>query len=210
MNVCVYHSRSGIGDLSSVNLPLRSGALDFHIRSFKGLLHNRQGIAAHCRGLYIFPGRQYRQWDKEQSRALATVNPDMLSVDRCLSSCMQFTVIMQKPLCYLYISHIHNTAAQRGKLFRAFHCKDVGPLRGFCLWCQERKQNLLLPHLHLHPQITRWYSPLQAKDAVEECVLSRTAVHDEDAAQYVEVKVVLVQVAEQPGLEEGCPSFLES
>lgn len=117
-SVCVYRSGSGIGDLSSVNLPFGSGALDFHIRSFKGLLHNRQGIAAHCRGLYIFPGRQCRQWDKKQNRALATVNPDMLSVDRCLSSCMQFTV-MQKPLCYFYISYIHNTAAPRGKLFNA-------------------------------------------------------------------------------------------
>lgn len=54
------------------------------------------------------------------------------------------------------------------------------------------------------------YSPLQAKDAVEECVLRCTAMQDEDTAQHVEVEVILMQIAQQPGLEEGGPSFLES
>lgn len=53
----------------------------------------------------------------------------------------------------------------------------------------------LLPCLHLPPQAPRGYSPLQAKDAVEECVLRRLAMQDEDAAQHVEVEVVLVQIA---------------
>lgn len=68
----------------------------------------------------------------------------------------------------------------------------------------------LLPYLHSHPQITHRYSPVQAKDAVEECVLWCTAMQDEDAAQHVEVEVILMQRAQQPGLEEGGPSFLES
>lgn len=67
-----------------------------------------------------------------------------------------------------------------------------------------------MPNLHLDPRIPQRRSPVQAKDAVEECLLRRTAVQDEDAAQHVEVEVVLVQIAQQPGLEEGRPSFLES
>lgn len=53
----------------------------------------------------------------------------------------------------------------------------------------------LLPYLHLGPQLTHRYSPLQAKDAVEECVLRRTAMQDEDTAQHVEVEVILMQIA---------------
>lgn len=34
-------------------------------------------------------------------------------------------------------------------------------------------------------------------------------MQDKDAAQHVEVEVVLVQIAKQPGLEEGGPSLLE-
>lgn len=67
----------------------------------------------------------------------------------------------------------------------------------------------LAPYFHLHPELTHRYSPLQAKDAVEERVLRRTAMQDEDTAQHVEVEVILMQIAQQPGLEERGPSFLE-
>lgn len=53
------------------------------------------------------------------------------------------------------------------------------------------------------------HSPLQSEDAVEERLLRRAARHDEDAAQHVEVEVVLGQGAHQPGLEERRPAFLE-
>lgn len=68
----------------------------------------------------------------------------------------------------------------------------------------------LLPYLHLRPQLSHGHSPLQAKDAVEECVLWRPAMQDKDTAQHVEVEVILMQIAQQPGLEEGGPSLLES
>lgn len=73
-----------------------------------------------------------------------------------------------------------------------------------------------LTHLHLHLQSPREtdldnrYLPLQAKDAVEEGVLWHAARHDKHAAQHVEVEVVFRQRTRQSGLEEGCPSFLES
>lgn len=53
----------------------------------------------------------------------------------------------------------------------------------------------LLPYLHLRPEVTHRYSPLQAKDAIEECVLRRTAMQDKDATQHVEVEVILMQIA---------------
>lgn len=61
----------------------------------------------------------------------------------------------------------------------------------------------------MRPQLTHRCSPLQAEDAVEVRVPGRTAMQDEDAAQHVEVEVVLMQIAKQPGLEEGGPSLLE-
>lgn len=59
------------------------------------------------------------------------------------------------------------------------------------------------------PDLDNRHPPLQAEDAVEQSSLRKVAMHDEDAAQHVEVEVVLRQRAYQPGLQEGCPSFLE-
>lgn len=46
------------------------------------------------------------------------------------------------------------------------------------------------------------HSPLQAEDAVEECVLWRVTRQGKHTAQHVEVEVILRQRAQQPGLEE--------
>lgn len=67
-----------------------------------------------------------------------------------------------------------------------------------------------LRRAHLHPRaLATAHSPLQSEDAVEERLLRRLALHDEHAAQHVEVEVVLGQGAHEPGLEERRPAFLE-
>lgn len=52
-------------------------------------------------------------------------------------------------------------------------------------------------------------SPLQAKHSKQDAALGFSGLQDEDAAQNVEVQLVLWDGAEQPGLEEGGPLPLQ-
>lgn len=53
--VRVYRSRSRVGDLSSVLLPLRARVLVLHVGPSKGLLNFRQREATHRRCLHALP-----------------------------------------------------------------------------------------------------------------------------------------------------------
>lgn len=112
VRACVYRSGSWFGDLSSVNLPLGPGALDFHIRSFESVLHHRQGIAAHCRSLYIFPGQQCTHRVRRRAD-LTAANPELLSVDRCLSGCRLYRYYATATLLSLHLVYSQHSSTGR-------------------------------------------------------------------------------------------------